>query len=114
MEYWQECSTSRATSPKSASDVVGKHHKIGGITFGAVLVFYHYYITLIPYRLPLSCFLHGAERFIEYFRFLMAVLTRLITEHFYWDFLSSYCLKFPWLYLSLCIFFLPSAVFYIS
>jgi len=39
MEQWQEGSTSTAIAPTSASDVVGQHHTIGGITFGAVLVF---------------------------------------------------------------------------
>ena len=37
MGYWWEGSTSIATPPTSASDVVGQHHKIGGITFRAAL-----------------------------------------------------------------------------
>jgi len=38
MEYWWEGSTSTAVPPTSASDVVDWHHKIGGITFRAVLI----------------------------------------------------------------------------
>jgi len=38
MEYWWEGSTSAAILPTSASDVMGQHNKIGGITFGAALV----------------------------------------------------------------------------
>ena len=38
MGYRWEGSTSIATPPTSASDVVGQHHKIGGIPFGAALV----------------------------------------------------------------------------
>jgi len=38
MEYRQEGSTSTAIPPTSASDVVGQNNKIGGLTFGAVLV----------------------------------------------------------------------------
>ena len=37
MEYWREGSTSTAIAPTLASDVVGQHNKIGGITFGAAL-----------------------------------------------------------------------------
>ena len=37
-EYWREGSTSTAISPTSASDVVGQHNKIGGITFRVALV----------------------------------------------------------------------------
>ena len=37
-EYWREGSTSTAISTTFASDVVGKHNKIGGINFGAALV----------------------------------------------------------------------------
>ena len=37
MEYWQEGSTPTAVPPTSASDIVGQHHKIEGITFGAAL-----------------------------------------------------------------------------
>ena len=36
--YWWEGSTSIDISPISASDVMGKHNKIGGITFRAVLI----------------------------------------------------------------------------
>ena len=39
MEYWWEGSTSTAVPPTSASDVVGLHHKLGSITFGAAPVF---------------------------------------------------------------------------
>ena len=35
--HWQEGSTPTATSPTSTSDIVGWHHKIGGITFGAAI-----------------------------------------------------------------------------
>lgn len=38
MEYWQEDSASTDIPPPSASDVVGKHNKIGGITFAATLI----------------------------------------------------------------------------
>jgi len=37
-EYWHECSISTAISPTSASNVMGQHNKIGGITFRAVFV----------------------------------------------------------------------------
>ena len=37
-EYWREGSAFTAIPPTSASDVVGQHNKVGGITFGAVLV----------------------------------------------------------------------------
>ena len=37
MEYWWEGSTSTVVLPTSATDVVGQHIKIAGITFGAVL-----------------------------------------------------------------------------
>jgi len=39
MEYWQEDSASTDIPPPSASDVVGKHNKIRGITFVAALIF---------------------------------------------------------------------------
>jgi len=39
MEYWWEGSTPTAIPPTSASDVIGQHHKIRGITFRAALVF---------------------------------------------------------------------------
>ena len=38
MEYWWEGSASSAMPPTSASDVMGQHSKIGGITFWAALV----------------------------------------------------------------------------
>jgi hypothetical protein len=38
-ENWREGSASTAISPTSAFDVVGQHSKIGGINFGATLVF---------------------------------------------------------------------------
>ena len=38
MEYCWEGSTSTATPPTFASDVIGQHNKIGGITFGTALV----------------------------------------------------------------------------
>ena len=38
-EDWWEGWTSTAVSPTSASDVVGHHNKIGGITFRAVLIY---------------------------------------------------------------------------
>jgi len=37
MGYWWEGSTSAAIPPASASDVMGQHHKTGGITFRADL-----------------------------------------------------------------------------
>ena len=36
--YWWEGSTSTAVPPTSASDAVGQHNQIGGITFGASLI----------------------------------------------------------------------------
>jgi hypothetical protein len=42
MECWREGSTSTATSPTSAPDVVGKRSKVGGIDFGATLIIYHF------------------------------------------------------------------------
>jgi len=39
MGYWWEGSTSGAISPKSTSDIVGQHHKTGGIIFGAALLY---------------------------------------------------------------------------
>jgi len=38
MEYWWEGSTCTAIPPPSASDMVGQHHNIGGITFGAAFI----------------------------------------------------------------------------
>ena len=38
MEYWWEGSTFTAIPPPSATDIVGQHNKIGGITFREVLV----------------------------------------------------------------------------
>jgi len=38
-EYWREGSTSTAISTTFASDVVGQHNKLGGINFGAALVY---------------------------------------------------------------------------
>ena len=38
LEYWWEGSTSTAVPPTSASDAVGQHNQIGGITFGASLI----------------------------------------------------------------------------
>jgi len=35
VEYWWEGSTSTAITPASASDIVGRHNKIGGLTFEA-------------------------------------------------------------------------------
>jgi hypothetical protein len=46
MEYWWEGSTSTAISTTFASDVVGQHNKIGGINFGAALVFSNYLYCL--------------------------------------------------------------------
>ena len=37
MKYFQEGSTSTAIPPTSASDIVGRHNKIGGITLGVDL-----------------------------------------------------------------------------
>ena len=39
MEYLWEGSISRAISPPSASHVMGQHNKIGGITFGADIIY---------------------------------------------------------------------------
>ena len=39
MGYWWEGSTSGAISPESTSDIVGQHHKTGGIIFGAALLY---------------------------------------------------------------------------
>ena len=39
MEYCWEGSTSTAITPTSASDIVGQYDKVGGITFGAALIF---------------------------------------------------------------------------
>jgi len=38
MEYWWEGSTPTAIPPTSASDAVGQHNKIVGITFRAALI----------------------------------------------------------------------------
>jgi len=38
MEYWWEDSTSTSIPATSTSDIMGQHHKIGGITFGASLI----------------------------------------------------------------------------
>ena len=40
MGYWWEGSASTATSPTSASDVMGQHNKIRGITFGEPIIKY--------------------------------------------------------------------------
>lgn len=39
MEYCQEGPTSTATSPTCAAGIVGQHSNIGGITFGATLLY---------------------------------------------------------------------------
>ena len=39
MGYWWEGSALTAIPPTSASDVVGQHNKMGGITFGAALIY---------------------------------------------------------------------------
>jgi len=39
LEYWWEGSASAALPPTSTSDVMGQHHNIGGITFGATLIY---------------------------------------------------------------------------
>jgi len=39
MEYWLEGTASTAIPPTSTSDIMSQHNKIGGITFGAALVF---------------------------------------------------------------------------
>jgi len=41
-EYWWEGSTSTAIPPTPASDIVGQHNKIRGITFGAAFVHFDY------------------------------------------------------------------------
>ena len=38
MEYWQEGSASTAITPTPASEIVGQHNKIGGITFRAAIM----------------------------------------------------------------------------
>jgi len=43
MGYWWEGSTSAAIPPTAASDVVGQHNEIGGITFGAALILFNQY-----------------------------------------------------------------------
>ena len=40
-EYWWKGTTSTAISPTSASDIMGQHNKIGGITFGAAFMLSH-------------------------------------------------------------------------
>jgi len=40
MENWWEGSASTAIPPTSALDVMGQHHKIGGIIFRAALILY--------------------------------------------------------------------------
>jgi hypothetical protein len=37
--YWQEGSTFNAISPASTYNIVGQHNKMGGITFGAPLIY---------------------------------------------------------------------------
>ena len=39
MEYWWEGSASTAMQPTSASDTVGQHNKMGGITFREVFTY---------------------------------------------------------------------------
>ena len=39
MEYWQKGSTPIAIPPTLTSDIVGQRNKMGGITFGAALIF---------------------------------------------------------------------------
>ena len=58
MEYGWEGSTSTAISPPSASDVVSQHNKIGGVTFGAALLYVGCNIDSAPYSvLPAAVFL---------------------------------------------------------
>ena len=52
-EYWWEGSTSSASTPTSASDVMGQQCKIGGVTSGAALV-YHLFFS------PTPCITHSA------------------------------------------------------
>ena len=46
-EYWWEISASTATQSTSASDLVGQQKKIGGVTFGAGLVYLIVVICLL-------------------------------------------------------------------
>jgi len=54
-EYWWEGSTSTAVPPTSASDAMGQHHKIGGIIFGAALIFSNLKCSM------LMCFIQDTE-----------------------------------------------------
>jgi len=47
MEYQWEGSTSTATPPTSASDIVGQHNKIEGITPWTALVYGQLYILTL-------------------------------------------------------------------
>ena len=38
-EYWWEGSATTAILPTSTSNITGQHHKTGGITFGAALIY---------------------------------------------------------------------------
>ena len=39
MGYWWERSTSIAIPPTSASNIMGQHNEIGGVTFGAAIIY---------------------------------------------------------------------------
>ena len=45
-EYWWEGSASTAILPTCSTDIMGQHHKIGGITFRVVLINYNSGIVL--------------------------------------------------------------------
>jgi len=65
MEYWREGSTSSAISPISTPDIVS-HHKIGGVTFGAPLIY-----------VALPSFLWGSLHFQKVHSFSPELLQRL-------------------------------------
>ena len=50
-EYWWKGSTSAAVPPTSTSDIVGQHHKIGGIAFGTALIEINKMHACIHYQL---------------------------------------------------------------
>ena len=59
MANWGECSTSTAITPPFASDSVGQHHKIAGISFGVALIYSLYIITLYIYTIKYNIhFIH--------------------------------------------------------
>ena len=76
MEYWWEGSASNAIPPTSTSDIAGQYSKIGGITFGAALLFWFLQFPLCNYNFKTCPRFTSAIKFIEKPYFLRGCLIR--------------------------------------